>query len=199
MAAENIAPKGTDPGALGVVSPRRPSGRPRKRVIQRASASLPEQVADQGVDAALVAEIAVQRISLKGRSGLRADGMSREAILSMPGTPSIAALSLMTSAEPTPTLSDEAKQQLMFDRISRAISSQPAPENAQSMPNFHQKILMYDPIVLEDLAAWLNTKGLADIGVDMEVGAAEVRAWCEQNSVCCLWKEGLWGGARSRH
>jgi hypothetical protein len=96
-------------------------------------------------------------------------------------------------------LSGAAEEQQRFGYISRAVASQSPTENGMTMPNFHEKILMYDPIVLEDLATWLNTKGLANIGVDIEVGAMEVRAWCEQNSICCLWKEGLWGGTRSRH
>jgi hypothetical protein len=62
-------------------------------------------------------------------------------------------------------------------------------------PTWREKILMYDPIVLEDLTVWLNTKGFRAIGEDREVGPLEVRAWCEQNGVCCLWKNG-WGGRR---
>ena len=58
---------------------------------------------------------------------------------------------------------------------------------------------MYDPIVLEDLASWLNTVGLGKIGVDEEVGAMEVRAWCEEKGICCLWKENLKGGGRGRY
>ena len=52
---------------------------------------------------------------------------------------------------------------------------------------------MYDPIVLEDLTAWLNTEGLQSIGEDDEVGALDVREWCESQGVCCLWKGG-WRG-----
>jgi len=58
---------------------------------------------------------------------------------------------------------------------------------------------MYDPIVLEDLAYWLNTEGLGWGGVDEEVGPGVVKAWCEGKSVCCLWRENLRGGARARH
>jgi hypothetical protein len=39
--------------------------------------------------------------------------------------------------------------------------------------------------------------GLGRVGVDEEVGTAVVRAWCEEKSVCCLWKENLWGGVRA--
>ncbi|KAI9773130.1 MAG: 5'-flap endonuclease [Geoglossum simile] len=198
-ATGNVASEDVDIATLGVVSPKRPRGRPRKSVTLEASAPPREQVVGQGVDATSATKVAIQGVSPNRRSGLGANGLSREAIPSVPGTSRTTDLSLAMSMELTPALSDEAKQQRTFDRISRAISSQPPPENACLMPNFHQKILMYDPIVLEDLTAWLNTKGLAGIGVDAEVGVKEVRAWCERNSICCLWKGGLWGRSRSRH
>ncbi|KAI9781307.1 MAG: 5'-flap endonuclease [Geoglossum umbratile] len=197
-AMENTASKGVDPSTPSAVSPKRPRGRPRGCEPTETSTSFSERVVGQGTGETLVTEIATQQISSNGRSGLGAGSLDMAVLPPAPGTPSTADSPLI-SAEPTPALSDEARQQRRFDYISRAITSQPPPENACSAPSFHQKILMYDPVVLEDLAAWLNTKGLADIGVDTEVGAAEVRAWCEQNSICCLWKGGLWGGTRSRY
>lgn len=68
-----------------------------------------------------------------------------------------------------------------------------ARRNYQKDPTWHQKILMYDPIVLEDFTAWLNTKGFNGIGEDREIDILEVRAWLEENSICCLWKGG-WRG-----
>ncbi|KAG9790349.1 hypothetical protein KCU88_g1233, partial [Aureobasidium melanogenum] len=65
------------------------------------------------------------------------------------------------------------------------------------VPTWREKILMYDPIVLEDLTAWLNTQGFAAIGEDREVSALEVREWCEMNGVCCLWKGG-WRGNKNK-
>ena len=71
----------------------------------------------------------------------------------------------------------------------------PAPtRDHQRDPTWHEKILMYDPIVLEDLAAWLNTEGLALIGEDREVSALEVRTWCEMKGVCCYGVGGGWRG-----
>ncbi|KIX08033.1 uncharacterized protein Z518_02688 [Rhinocladiella mackenziei CBS 650.93] len=63
-------------------------------------------------------------------------------------------------------------------------------------PTWREKILMYDPIVLEDLTVWLNTEGFRLIGEDREVNPLEVRAWCEQNGICCLWKGGWRGRGR---
>ncbi|KAI9704892.1 MAG: 5'-flap endonuclease [Candelina mexicana] len=95
-------------------------------------------------------------------------------------------------------LTPAAAQTHLFDSITKAVTTMP-PSTDIKKPTWHEKILMYDPIVLEDLSTWLNTQGLARVGVDREVGAVEVRDWCERNSVCCLWKENLRGGARSRY
>ncbi|KAI6805742.1 hypothetical protein KC332_g739 [Hortaea werneckii] len=117
-------------------------------------------------------------------------------------------------------------QPLLFPRITHAIRTQP-PSTNPSQPSWNQKILLYDPIVLEDLTAWLNdTIGIRipvqrkvakkhqprtksaekDDEVDQEVEVKDeevkcwmVQKWCEERSVCCLWKEGLRGGVRSRY
>lgn len=60
-------------------------------------------------------------------------------------------------------------------------------------PTWHEKMLLYDPIILEDLTRWLNTEGLALIHEDREITALEVRGWCESRGICCLWKGG-WRG-----
>lgn len=65
--------------------------------------------------------------------------------------------------------------------------------NHQENPTWHEKMLLYDPIVLEDFTAWLNTEGFNAIGVDDEIDVADVKEWCEENGICCLWRGG-WGG-----
>lgn len=65
--------------------------------------------------------------------------------------------------------------------------------NYQTNPTWHEKILLYDPIVLEDFTAWLNTEGFNEVGIDEEIDAKDVKVWCEENGVCCLWKGG-WRG-----
>jgi hypothetical protein len=52
---------------------------------------------------------------------------------------------------------------------------------------------------LEDLTVWLNTGALEKAGWDGEVDPKEVKKWCESKSICCLWKENLRGGTRSRY
>lgn len=95
-------------------------------------------------------------------------------------------------------LDDEAQQAKLFDHISTAITSVP-PSQDPSHPSWHEKILLYDPIVLEDLASWLNTSALGKVGWDGEVDPKEVKRWCESKSICCLWKENHGGLARSRY
>ena len=86
----------------------------------------------------------------------------------------------------------------LFTKITKAITTFPPSHNPKGL-TWNEKILMYDPIVLEDLAAWLNTVGLGMVGVDEEVGTGTVRAWCEGRSICCLWRDNLRGGARNRY
>lgn len=96
------------------------------------------------------------------------------------------------SAPPTPLTHSK-----LLSKITQAISTYP-PTHCMTNLTFYEKILLYDPIVLEDLAAWLNTEGLGRVGVDEEVSAVVVKEWCESQSVCCLWRENLRGGERKR-
>lgn len=80
-------------------------------------------------------------------------------------------------------------------QITKAVRAQPrmsTTTKGPKRPSWHEKILMYDPIVLEDFAAWLNTDGLGLIAEDREVSAAFVRGWCESKGICCCWKKERW-------
>ena len=67
------------------------------------------------------------------------------------------------SAPPTP-LTHTA----LLRKITEAVTTYP-PTHSMHNLTFYEKMLLYDPIVLEDLAAWLNTEGLKRVGVDDEV------------------------------
>ncbi|KAK3047080.1 5'-flap endonuclease [Extremus antarcticus] len=122
----------------------------------------------------------------------------------------------------------------LFTRITQTVKSGERSTDAQR-PSWWQKILLYDPIVLEDITGWLNGQGV-EVGVRKKKprvkkkgrkkkGGAEAEApvgdqdgdvvmeeeyeivreplqpwmvqkWCEEMSVCCLWKGGLRGGVR---
>lgn len=92
---------------------------------------------------------------------------------------------------------DLAYQDHLLSQITKAVTTYPPTHDAQNL-TWYEKILMYDPIVLEDLTAWLNAEGLGRVGEDDEVWPGLVKEWCEGRSVCCLWKENLRGGARGR-
>ncbi|KAE8349269.1 structure-specific endonuclease subunit slx4 [Aspergillus coremiiformis] len=74
----------------------------------------------------------------------------------------------------------------LADQITKAIHAQPA--GTPSRPSWYEKILLYDPIILEDFATWLNTEGLGLIGEDREVGAGFLRTWCESRGICCCYR-----------
>ncbi|GAD93373.1 structure-specific endonuclease subunit slx4 [Paecilomyces variotii No. 5] len=67
----------------------------------------------------------------------------------------------------------------LSNKLMEAIRAQSRPPsiNGRPCPTWHEKILMYDPIVLEDLATWLNTEGLNLVGEDTEVSPGFVRKW----------------------
>jgi hypothetical protein len=115
------------------------------------------------------------------------------------GTPPLP-LKLSTSAntEASPDLSPASSQKALFTHITNAITSA-TPSRDPKHPSWYEKILLYDPIILEDLTVWLNTGALQKAGWDGEVEPKEVKKWCESKSICCLWKENLRGGARSRY
>ncbi|KAL9617343.1 MAG: hypothetical protein Q9160_007873 [Pyrenula sp. 1 TL-2023] len=125
-----------------------------------------------------------------------------------PQPPSLEVLPI-SSTTTSPPLSPSPSSPLspIADSITRAILHRPPstttsnqlastqPHNSVTSPTWHEKILMYDPIELEELTIWLNTEGLGAVGEDREVGPLEVREWCERRGVCCFWG---WGGPGGR-
>ncbi|KAB8258990.1 structure-specific endonuclease subunit slx4 [Aspergillus pseudonomiae] len=80
----------------------------------------------------------------------------------------------------------DQKQPELADQILKAMHAQPA--GTPGRPSWHEKILLYDPIILEDFATWLNTEGLGLVGEDREVGAGFLRKWCESQGICCCYR-----------
>ncbi|TVY39037.1 Structure-specific endonuclease subunit, partial [Lachnellula subtilissima] len=88
-------------------------------------------------------------------------------------------LRLLNSAdEETAETTPAELQTFLFSHITKAVTSLP-PSSDPLKPNWQEKILLYDPIVLEDLTVWLNTGALDKVGWDGEVLAKEVKKWCE--------------------
>ncbi|RKF73469.1 Structure-specific endonuclease subunit slx4 [Golovinomyces cichoracearum] len=95
-------------------------------------------------------------------------------------------------------LSPASSSRLLFSHITQAIKNT-SPSKEAKNPNWNEKILLYDPIVLEDLTVWLNTGALQKTNWDGEVEPKVVKKWCDSRSICCLWRENLKGGARDRY
>ncbi|KAM0441105.1 hypothetical protein ACHAPT_000410 [Fusarium lateritium] len=95
------------------------------------------------------------------------------------------------------TASQNDQKAVLSEYITKAVRSAPRATDP-TQPSWHEKILLYDPIVLEDLAAWLNTGELSRVGYDGEVNPSDVKKWCESRSVCCLWRVNLRGKERKR-
>lgn len=73
-------------------------------------------------------------------------------------------------------------------QITAAVRAQTRTPGHNGRLSWHEKILMYDPLILEDFTAWLNTEGLALVHEDREVGAGFVRTWCESKGICCCYR-----------
>lgn len=76
-------------------------------------------------------------------------------------------------------------------QITKAVRAQPnmsSSAGGRKCPSWHEKILMYDPIVLEDFTTWLNTEGLGLVTEDREASAGLVREWCESKGICCCYR-----------
>jgi hypothetical protein len=158
--------------------------------------------------------------------------------LSLPSSPAKSVIPILL--HPILKIADAAwpaVRETLFPKITRLVKSTP-PSTEMNLPTWHEKMLLYDPIVLEDFTAWLTEQGLkyklrrpatkakaksaaksrkktADADTleaeGDEVSAPEfdvvqeeikpwmVQRWCEEKSVCCLWKEGLRGGVKVKY
>jgi hypothetical protein len=106
-------------------------------------------------------------------------------------------LSVTEVTETSLIASPTSQQVSLFRYITQAVISAP-PTKDPARPSWHEKMLMYDPIILEDFTAWLNSGQLDRVGYDGEVAPGDVKKWCESKSVCCLWRVNLRGKERKR-
>ena len=94
----------------------------------------------------------------------------------------------------------------LFPAITKAIKGEQKDKNDARKLTWQEKMLLYDPIVLEDLTMWLDGGRLEEGDVGNSDGkkrqrleAWMVQLWCEEHSICCLWKEGLRGGVKTQY
>ncbi|CZR55516.1 related to Structure-specific endonuclease subunit slx4 [Phialocephala subalpina] len=191
--SKDAVPPSTQPAKP---SPKRPRGRPRKESTVRyleMDSDMPLSQARTPKKTKKKPKKAVEDISDSDRAITPSPPRrSASQMTPLPLRPSTSDMS------DSPELSPGAAQDLLFQHIGHAVTS--APRSLDSInPSWHEKILLYDPIVLEDLTVWLNTGALEKVGWDGEVDPKLVKKWCESKSICCLWRENLRGGARGRY
>lgn len=106
-------------------------------------------------------------------------------------------LSITEEADMSLVASPTTQQISMFAYITKAVTSAPRAKDP-SNPSWHEKMLMYDPIILEDLTEWLNSGELSRVGYNAEVDPNDVKRWCESKSVCSMWRVNNRGKERKR-
>lgn len=178
-------------------SPKKPRGRPRKDSVSAAGPSKDVDVADAQPVSPTKPATPRRRGKAKQKSTVIeiADSDDDDALsLSSPSSPEL----IFSSPPPMDlSLTDEADMSLnvsptdeaakMFSLITKAITSSPRSTDP-TKPSWHEKILMYDPVILEDLTEWLNGGELTKVGFDGSVTPIKVKQWCESKSVLSIWR-----------
>lgn len=203
------------PAALSTVAaseetispPKRGRGRPRKDATvstKTTSATVGKVTAVSATAAAPApapgASTPEQRKATRVRVVEIADSDSEELLTSPEqvfSSPPGVDLSMHEDTKMPLNMSPTDEQSVIFHFITKAVTSAPRSKNPLD-PSWHEKMLMYDPIVLEDLTAWLNSGQLDRVGHDAEVSPIDVKKWCESKSICCLWRINLNGQERKR-
>lgn len=157
-----------------IAVPSKPRGRPRKQALNE------QPLVESG--SVPILDAPASQGALVSLKSAKAPGL-----LSDPVSPEVASKPLC-----------QADPEKLFQKITEAVKGEPPTQDPNNL-SFFERILIYQPIVIEDLTTWLNTKGLGIVGIDEEVASGLVKAWCEDRSVCCLWRENLRGGKRARH
>ena len=215
------SPDGTDPPRSGQphISPKRPRGRPRKDSISpsrppspvkskaRPKAKTsgkaskvpgpphPSTPPRKPTISKTVVEIPDSESENESDISASATSSPEQTFSPPPGVD--LSVSMEEDSELPLTMMPDDKQAVLFERITEAVTSAPRSTDP-AKPSWYEKILLYDPIVLEDLTSWLNSGQLTRVGHDGEISPGEVKKWCEAKSVCCLWRVNLRGKERKR-
>lgn len=187
-------------GGASPASPPKKRGRPRKDASVAAGPSTTTAMAPPPKAQPAVSTPKRRKVTTKARKGTVDSGLdsdvsaslsSPEKIFTSPGGGAMD-MSINEDTEITLDLSPTEQQSVLFSHITRAVTSAPRTTDPEN-PSWHEKMLMYDPVILEDLTAWLNEGQLTKAGYDSEASPMDVKKWCESRSICCLWR-GTWRG-----
>lgn len=195
------------PSAQPPVSPSKPRGRPKKSVAAAKRTTAGPSKGKKASPKATTETPTVQKRKPKATkvvveipdSASDSEHSLSSDPTSSPGLPfSQPRVDLSTSVTHDTDLNLSGDQSLGYEYITKAVQSAPRTTDPKN-PSWHEKILLYDPIVLEDFTTWLNCGQLTRVGFDGEVSTMEVKQWCESKSICCLWKVNLRGKERKRY
>ncbi|KAH7313437.1 hypothetical protein B0I35DRAFT_435180 [Stachybotrys elegans] len=195
-------------------SPKRPRGRPRKDATSPSSTKPKKAAATKKKKAASPRTppkagraksprkspvVVVEIPDSASDDGFSSDSSlsSVDEIFSSPNGVDVSISTTEGSELPLNAMAIDQSQEALMACITKAVTSAPRSTDT-SNPSWHEKMLLYDPIVLEDLTAWLNSGQLTLVGYDGEVSPGEVKQWCESKSICCLWRVNLRGKERKR-
>lgn len=182
------------PASLAPESPKR--GRPRKGSGSQSPVKAPKRAKPASKATKKKVEIADSDDEEDALSVL-AGRSSPDPVFSSPPP-----LDLYISEDPADmslvNLSPTDQELSTFTYITKAVTSAPRSTDPQN-PSWHELMLMYTPVILEDLAVWLNAGELTRVGYDAEVSPLQVKQWCESKSVICLWRANRKGRSRKRY
>ncbi|ROV94299.1 hypothetical protein VMCG_08660 [Cytospora schulzeri] len=185
----------------GQVTPAKKRGRPRKDAVATAKTTVSSTPSPPKTRPNSSTPKRKKTATRATSAGLESD-VDSEADLTSPeqvfSSPLAVDMSLSEDTdEMSLTSSPTTQQSALFSHITKAVTSAPRTTDPEN-PSWHEKMLMYDPVILEDLTAWLNSGQLTQVGYDGEVAPADVKKWCESKSVCCLWRVSYRGKERKR-
>lgn len=203
---------------VSVPSPKKPRGRPKKGEPMTASmrkiAEKTASAAGSSVDTASSA-LPASTSSPKRKRVTKKALPAIEEISDTDNPPARSPLRTQRTAPPLPLiasppsslddldditltpLSPTSAERELNSAITRAIKAEPRSSTSDPMDlSWQERIMLYDPIMLEDLTKWLNEEGLSSVKYDGEVQPAEVQKWCRAKSICCLSKESTRNGNR---
>jgi hypothetical protein len=95
----------------------------------------------------------------------------------------------MHPATPTSTILPDISSPALLLRLHKRITQVIKSDADQSV---YSGILRYEPVVVDDLVEWLTER-------DVAVPELVVRGWCDKEGVCCVARESLRNGRRSRY
>lgn len=198
--ATSAASSNAAAGNAGPATPVKKRGRPRKDAVTTVEATVSSTPSPPKARP-LPSTPKRKKAATRPTSVAAESDVDSEASLTSPeqffSSPLAVDVSLSEDTEISLTLSPTAQQSALFSHITKAITSAPRTTDPED-PSWHEKMLMYDPVILEDLTAWLNSGQLTQVGYDGEVAPADVKKWCESRSVCCLWRVSYRGRERKR-